>query len=289
MIRSASITVVGAGDVGANIAYLLSERHIADRVLIYDPNVGQGVGKALDIAEALPIRRRRVAPLGIDSLEQLAGSDIIVWSLEQPHPALKDSGTPYTTESEVQKFIPFLSDYTGILIVAARAGDSLVQHLVSQSAMPPRSVIGLGTLPATRRLRHALATSAHIDEKNVEAVAIGSASQPYPVHPLLTISGIPADLIVDRSVVNELCVHCESEERVFKDPFFVAGVATELIEAVVYDLRRLFPVATDCSNHKEITGVVSLPAVIGASGALRTVEPPMSPEMRAAFLRSIGK
>ena len=276
MLRSASIGIVGGGNIGANIAYLLSEQHIADRLLLYDPNTGQAVGKALDIIESAPLRRPRNGPQGVTNLQELNGSDIIVWALEPPPPALKDSGGAYNIDDELAQVTSILSDFSGVLVVAASPSDTLVQQFCSTSALASRSVIGLGTLPATRRLRSSVSVSLSIDESNIDTMVIGNARTPTVVRSLLRVSGIPIDIVAESSLVDGLCQQCEAEgePQLFQDPFFIAGVATELIETIVYDLRRPLPVATmsKMSTQKKSQQVFSLPTIVGASGALRTLE-----------------
>ena len=280
MLRSVSVAIVGAGNIGANISYLLSEQQIADSVQLYDPNGGQAIGKALDIIEAAPLRRRRNGPRGIGDLKEIRGSDVVVWALEEPPTALQDSGVSYTLEDELHKLIALLADYRGVLIVATTPNDSLVAKCISESTLPPRSIIGLGTLPVSRRLRSAISAAIHINESNIQSVVIGSAAEPLVLRSLLTINGVPIDAVAERAIVERLCDQCIAENATEKgqsisDPFFVAGVATELIESVVYDLRRPLTVATAINGEMGLKGVFSLPAIIGSSGVLRMLKFPL--------------
>ncbi len=282
MISSVSVTIVGAGNLGTSIAYLLSEQQIAGSVQLYDPNGGQAIGKALDIIEAAPLRRRRNGPRGIDEIKEIRGSDVVVWALESSPAILQDSGVSYTIEDELQKLIALLADYNGVLIVTTAPNESLVERCISESTLPPRSIIGLGTLPASRRLRCALSTAINIHESNIESLVIGSTAEPLVMRSLLTVSGVPIDAVAESATVERLCDQCVAEsvaerEQQILDPFFVAGVAIELIESVVYDLRRPLTVATAINGEMGLKGIFSLPAIIGSSGVLRIFELPLEP------------
>ena len=74
--RWKKVTIVGAGNVGATAAHWIAAKELADVVLI---DVVEGVpqGKALDLAQAMPIGRD-VALVGTNDYADTANSDIVV-------------------------------------------------------------------------------------------------------------------------------------------------------------------------------------------------------------------
>ncbi len=71
------VTVVGAGNVGANCAVRIADKELADVVLV---DVVEGVpqGKGLDILEAGPVEGYDVLVTGSNEYEATANSDIVV-------------------------------------------------------------------------------------------------------------------------------------------------------------------------------------------------------------------
>ena len=71
------ITVVGAGNVGANCALRLAEKELGDVVLV---DVVEGVpqGKALDLLESGPVQGYDVMITGSNDYEPSANSDVVV-------------------------------------------------------------------------------------------------------------------------------------------------------------------------------------------------------------------
>src|ERR1700738_622651 len=71
------VTVVGAGNVGANCALRIADKDLADVVLI---DVVEGVpqGKALDLLESGPVQGYDVMVTGSNDYEPTANSDIVV-------------------------------------------------------------------------------------------------------------------------------------------------------------------------------------------------------------------
>ncbi len=71
------VTVVGAGNVGANCALRIADKELADVVLV---DVVEGVpqGKGLDLLESGPIQGYDVSITGANSYEATANSDVVV-------------------------------------------------------------------------------------------------------------------------------------------------------------------------------------------------------------------
>ena len=71
------IGIIGSGNVGANIAFFIAEKGVAD-VCLYDVKDGVPQGKSLDMMEAAPIRRYGTSIRGTDSFDDAASADIVV-------------------------------------------------------------------------------------------------------------------------------------------------------------------------------------------------------------------
>ena len=71
------VTVVGAGNVGANCALRIADKELADVVLV---DVVEGVpqGKALDILESGPVQGYDVSITGANDYAPTANSDIAI-------------------------------------------------------------------------------------------------------------------------------------------------------------------------------------------------------------------
>src|SRR5574341_369901 len=77
MRRRAKVTIVGAGMVGHTTAHWLAALEIADLVLI-DIIEKMPMGKALDLAQAAPVRGVDVRVVGSNGYEETADSDVVV-------------------------------------------------------------------------------------------------------------------------------------------------------------------------------------------------------------------
>ena len=71
------ITVVGAGNVGANCALRIADKELADVVLV-DVVDGVPQGKGLDILQSGPVQGYDISMVGANGYEETAGSDIAI-------------------------------------------------------------------------------------------------------------------------------------------------------------------------------------------------------------------
>ena len=73
-----TITVVGAGNVGATTAQRIAEKHLAHRVVMVDVAEGIPQGKALDQLQSGPIEGFDSRVIGTNDYADTAGSDVVV-------------------------------------------------------------------------------------------------------------------------------------------------------------------------------------------------------------------
>ena len=71
------ITVIGAGNVGSTIAFMMSVQHTADEVVIVDINEEKALGEAMDIRQGTPLTASPVSVYA-GTYESAAGSDIVI-------------------------------------------------------------------------------------------------------------------------------------------------------------------------------------------------------------------
>jgi len=71
------VSIIGAGNVGANTAFYIGEKNFAD-VMLIDIVEGRAKGKALDLMEAAPVRYYDAKIDGSDNIADMADSEVVV-------------------------------------------------------------------------------------------------------------------------------------------------------------------------------------------------------------------
>ena len=171
---SKKITVIGAGNVGATIAYTLSLGSIASEIVLIDINKEKVEGEVMDIVQGTSFRE----PISViaGDYEDAKGSDIVVIT----------SGIgrkPGQTRIELaQTNVNILKQITPRIVAAAPDAlyvlvsnpvDILTYVFTKISGLPESQIIGSGTILDTARLRYDLSHHYKVAQKNIHAYVYG--------------------------------------------------------------------------------------------------------------------
>ncbi len=171
---SSKITIIGAGSVGATIAYTLSKEDIASELVLIDINKAKAEGEVMDIIQGTFFRD----PISIiaGDYEDAKDSDIVIITsgiarkpgqtrleLNQTNVNILKSITP-----EIVKAAP-----NAKYIIVSNPVDVMTYVFTKISGLPENQIIGSGTLLDSARLRCGLAEHFNIAQKNVHAYVFG--------------------------------------------------------------------------------------------------------------------
>lgn len=191
----AKITIIGAGSVGATIAYAMSNIDMASEIVLIDINKKKVDGEVLDIAQGTAFR----GPISIVGGEyaDAAGSDIVIITsgvgrkpgqtridLTQTNVNILKSITP-----EIVKYAPDAK-----YIIVSNPVDVLTYVFTKISGLPESQIIGSGTLLDTARLRSTMADFYKVNQRNCHAFVFGEhGDSSFVPWSCAKISGIPLD------------------------------------------------------------------------------------------------
>ena len=171
---SSKITIIGAGSVGATIAYKLSYEDFASEIVMIDINKDKVEGEVMDIEQGTCFR----SPISIiaGDYEDAKGSDIVIITsgiarkpgqtrieLAQTNVNIIKSITP-----EIVKAAPDAK-----YIIVSNPVDVLTYVFTKISGLPENQIIGSGTLLDTARLRYGLSRHFNVAQKHIHAYVYG--------------------------------------------------------------------------------------------------------------------
>ena len=168
------VTIIGAGNVGATIAYSLAIKTIASEIVLIDINKDKAEGEAVDISQGLPF----CGPVKIrqGEYEDSIGSDIVVITSGIPRKAGQSRLDLTKVNVDVMKdIIPRITASAphAIYIMVSNPVDILTYVMNKYSDIPEERIIGTGTLLDTARLQTGLANSLDINVENIHAYVYG--------------------------------------------------------------------------------------------------------------------
>jgi malate dehydrogenase len=291
------ITVVGAGNVGANCAMWIASKELADVVLV---DVVEGVpqGKGLDLLQAGPITGCDVRITGSNGYEETADSDICIITAGFPRkPGMSRDDLLLANYAIVKEATENLVKHSpnAILIVVSNPLDAMAQTALMVSKFPKQRVIGMAGVLDTARFRTFLADELQVSVENVTAVVLGGHGDTMvPLVRLSSVSGIPLtellsreklDAIVERTKNGgaEIVKHLKTGSAYYAP----SAAAVEMAESILKDKKKVLPAAAYLEGEYGISGLfVGVPVKLGASGIEKIYEIKLSADEQAALRKS---
>ncbi|CAN5212595.1 L-lactate dehydrogenase [soil metagenome] len=287
------VVIVGAGHVGATVAYALMLRALFREIILIDSDTALAGAEAADIADAGVLARPTLVRAG--SYADAASAGIAILTAGAATHGSESRLSVAGRSADIMRACVadlMAAGFDGILLAAANPVDLMALVALEASGLPATRVIGTGTLLDSSRLRHQLARRMAIAPAFVDAMVLGEhGDSSFAALSLARVGGVAIDPDIDRATVEHTVR--EAASRIIAGKGYTSfGVATAIVricEAIVRDERAVLPVSTLMTGHYGIEGLyLSLPCVIGGDGVGRVLEPELDEGEVAAFRASAG-
>ncbi len=297
VLKNPKVTVVGAGNVGATCAQRLIEKNICDVVLI-DILEGIPQGKALDLMEARPVELHDRKIKGTNNYSATKDSDVVVITAgiaRKPGMSRDDllktnAQIVSGVTTEVVKYSP-----DSIIIVVSNPLDVMTHLTWLKSKFPPKRVFGMAGVLDSARMRFFIAEALNVSTDDVQAMVLGGhGDQMVPLPRFSTVSGIPITELLPPQKINEInertknggieIVNLLKTGSAYYAP---ASSAATMVEAIVQDRKRVFPVAAYLNGEYGLKDVfIGVPVKLGSGGIEEIIELKLAAEELEALHKS---
>ncbi len=297
------ISITGIGRTGTATAFALVTRGLADELLLVSRDPEKvALGHARDLQHASVFLNPRPARISSGTVEDAAGSDLIIVTNSVPPPDPNDDDQPLDRLSMAgenvklfKNLLPRLADGSpdAVFLILTNPVDVLTYVAIRQAKLSPRRVIGSGTLIDTGRFRELLAQLVGGHPVDVRAYILGEhGDSMVPALSQATVAGMK--LPYEES---EIRARFDRARRAGYDVFVskgytdyaIAACASMIVRAVTQDTREVLPVSTLVDGPYGIRDVcLSLPCIIGRRGVAKVLEPNLD-EAEEEALRESGR
>jgi malate dehydrogenase len=293
------VTVVGAGNVGANCALRIADKELADVVLV---DVVEGVpqGKALDLLESGPVEGYDVSITGANSYEPTANSDIVVITAGFPRkPGMSRDDLLVANYEVVRTATEQAVKYSPncILILVTNPLDAMCWTAQQVSKFSKNRVIGMAGVLDTARFRTFIAEELGVSFENVTAMVLGGHGDTMvPLVRLTSVSGIPLTELLDKATIDRLVQRArDGGAEIVKylktgSAYYAPSAATvEMVESILKDKKKVLPCAALLEGEYGVNGLfVGVPVKLGARGIEKIYTIQLTPEEQAMLDKSAG-
>jgi malate dehydrogenase len=278
------VTVVGAGNVGATCADVLAHKEIANEIVLLDIKEGFAEGKALDIWQTSPVNLYDSRTTGsTNDYSKTADSDVVVITSGLPRkPGMSrddliatNAGIVKTVTENIVKYSP-----NAVIIVVSNPLDVMTYCAYLTAKLDPTKVFGMAGVLDTARYRAFLATELNVSPKDIQAVLMGGHGDTMvPLPRYTTVSGIPVTELIAEDKLNEIIERTkfgggEIVKLLGTSAWYAPGAAAaQMVEAVVRDQRRIFPVCAWLQGEYGLKDIyLGVPVVLGKNGIEKIIE-----------------
>ena len=291
------VTVIGAGNVGANVAQKIAAKELADIVLV-DVVDGVPQGKGLDMLESSPVEGYDVKITGTNGYDETAGSDIIVITAGFPRKPGMSRDDLLLANYEVVKSATAQatkSSPNAILILVTNPLDAMCWTAMKVSGFPRERVIGMAGVLDTARFRTFIAEELNVSFDNVTAMVLGGHGDTMvPLVRFTNVSGIPLSELTDQATIDRMVQRTrDGGAEIVKylktgSAYYAPSAsATEMVESILKDKKKVLPCAVCLDGEYGIKGLfVGVPVKLGAKGVEKIYEIKLTADEQAALNKS---
>ena len=298
------VTIIGAGTVGASIAYTLAARDLASDILLIDINEAKAQGEAMDIFQATPYLSPAVVRAG--SYEDAEASDIVIITSGMPRkPGMTRIDLVQANVKIIKSIAPQIAKHApdAKYILVANPVDILTYVFIKETGLPAERVIGSGTLLDTARLRTRIAEFFKVNQNQVDANVFGEhGDTSFVPWSMATVAGIPLEQYTKslKEIPEGVKEFNEDEvvEYVRKSGgqiiankgvtnYGIAASVCQLVKCLSSDIDSIFTVSVLMQGEYGINDVcVSIMAIVNCNGVKTTIEAPITEEERLKLVAS---
>ena len=172
--RSKKIVILGAGNVGATIAFTLTVEGVAGEIVLIDINKEKAKGEAMDIIQGTAFCPSVNIYAG--DYPDAVGADIVIVTVgiaRKPGQTRIDLANTNVgiAKSVMDQILPYAPD--AIYLVVSNPVDVLTYKILKHTGLPKNQVFGSGTMLDTSRLRTLIAEYVNVSPQNVHGYVLG--------------------------------------------------------------------------------------------------------------------
>ena len=295
MPKRKKISLIGAGNIGGELAMELARRELGDVVLLDIPDkAGVAKGKALDIMQTLALEGYDANVTGTSDYGDTANSDVVIVTAGVPRkPGMSRDDLLSINLKIIRNVAENLkkSSPNAFVIVISNPLDAMVYEMKKVTGFSRQKVLGMAGALDSARFQCFLAEAAGVSTRDVNALVLGGHGDTMvPCLSYTTIKGIPVTQVLPKDKLDAMIKRTaggggEIVQLMGTSAFYApASGAISMAESYLRGQRRVIASAAYLEGeygYKDL--YIGVPVVIGAEGLERVVEIKLSEDEKKAL------
>ncbi len=292
------IALIGAGNIGGELANLCVSKQLGD-VVLYDIPAKENFakGKALDLEQASGLIGADASVIGTGNWADCAGADVLIITAGIPRKPgqsrddLVGSNLPIIRDvaDNAKKHCP-----NAFMIVISNPLDAMVYELMRRTGKPKNEVVGMAGVLDSARFNLFLARETGASVKDIRSMVLGGhGDDMVPVLSNCTINGVPLTELISKEKLDAIIARTrkgggEIVGLMGTSAYYApAAASVAMAEAYLYDQKRLLPCAAYLEGeygYKDF--FMGVPCMIGKGGVEKVVEITLTADEKAMLAKS---
>ncbi len=298
MPRRKKIALIGAGNIGGELAALAARRELGDIWLFDIPEkVGVAQGKALDLEQNGAVLGYDAHIRGTSSWDDLAGADVVIVTAGVPRkPGMSRDDLLSINLKIIRSVGENLKTKCpdAFVIVISNPLDAMVYEMKKVTGFPRERVVGMAGVLDAGRFQLFLARELGTAVKDVRAMVLGGHGDTMvPVTSYCTVNGVPVKQLISAEKLNAIVDRTrngggEIVKLMGTSAFYApASAAIQMAEAYLRDEKRLIPCAAYLEGEYGYTDLyMGVPVVIGGGGVEKIANIELTSDEKAMLDKS---
>ncbi|WJS96961.1 malate dehydrogenase [Flavobacterium johnsoniae] len=293
------VTIVGAGNVGATCADVISYRGIASEVVLLDIKEGFAEGKALDITQCATNTGFNTKVSGVtNDYSKTAGSDVVVITSGIPRkPGMTreeligiNAGIVKGVAENVLKYSP-----NTIIVVVSNPMDTMTYLALKATGLPKNRIIGMGGALDSSRFRTYLSLALDKPANDISAMVIGGHGDTtmIPLTRLASYNGIPVSQFLSEEVLQKVAADTMVGGATLTgllgtSAWYAPGASVAyLVDSILNDQKKMIACSVFVEGEYGQDDIcIGVPCIIGKNGVEEIVDIKLNDQEKALFAKS---
>lgn len=300
MKRGKKVGIVGAGNVGSTVAYILAMNGVCHDVVLRDNKIDITKGKALDISQAANAARTHTIVKAANDASDLAGCDIVVVTAGSPRlPGMSRDDLLLTNANIMKDVVADIVKYApdAIILPVSNPLDAMVYVALKETGWSRNRVVGMAGILDSARMAHFIYEKLGYGAGQIRASVMGGhGDDMVPLPRFSTVAGVPLTDLLTWDEITEITERTKKGGAEIVallktgSAYYAPAKATAImVEAMLKDTKQIHPCAVMLEGEYGYDNVVSgVPVMLGAEGAEKVIEANLNEEQAGRFAKSVA-
>lgn len=293
------VTIVGAGNVGASCADVISYRGIASELVLLDIKEGFAEGKAMDIMQCATTTGFNTQVSGVtNDYSKTANSDVVVITSGIPRkPGMTreeligiNAGIVKSVAENILKFSP-----NTIIVVVSNPMDTMTYLTLKATGLPKNRIIGMGGALDSSRFKYYLSKALNKPANDVQGMVIGGHGDTtmIPLTRLASYNGAPvanylSQAELDKVAADTMVGGATLTGLLGTSAWYAPGASVAyLVDSILNNQNKMIACSVLLEGEYGQSDIcLGVPCIIGKNGIEEIVDVKLNDAEKATFAKS---